>query len=72
MNFVDTNACTGDSGGGMFFERNGLWTVRGVISALDTVDGFCNPKGYLKVADTGYFLKWIKKVVSICDVSTSW
>nr|XP_029726488.1 transmembrane protease serine 9-like [Aedes albopictus] len=59
----DTNACTGDSGGGMFFERNGLWTVRGVISALDTVDGFCNPKGYLKVADTGYFLKWIKKVI---------
>lgn len=57
----DTNACTGDSGGGMFFEKDGLWTVRGVISALDTVDGFCNPKGYLKLADTGYFLKWIKK-----------
>lgn len=56
----------------MFFERNGLWTVRGVISALDTVDGFCNPKGYLKVADTGYFLKWIKKVVSIFVVFTSW
>ncbi|XP_058836458.1 transmembrane protease serine 9-like [Topomyia yanbarensis] len=55
-----SNACTGDSGGGMFFEEDGLWTVKGVVSALDTVNGFCNPEGYLKVASTGHFLKWIK------------
>ncbi|XP_062549587.1 transmembrane protease serine 9-like isoform X2 [Armigeres subalbatus] len=59
----DANACTGDSGGGMFFEKNGVWTVRGVISALDTVDGFCNPNGFLKLTDTKYFFTWIKKVV---------
>ncbi|XP_058457821.1 transmembrane protease serine 9-like isoform X2 [Malaya genurostris] len=58
-----SNACTGDSGGGMFFEEGGLWTARGVISALDTVNGFCNPDGYLKVASTGHFLKWIKRQI---------
>lgn len=58
-----TNACTGDSGGGMFIEKDGIWTMRGVISALDTVNGFCNPNGFLMVANTGHFLKWIKNVI---------
>ncbi|XP_053687782.1 transmembrane protease serine 9-like isoform X2 [Sabethes cyaneus] len=58
-----SNACTGDSGGGMFFERNGIWTVGGIISALDTNNGFCNPDGYLKATNTGHFGKWIKQVI---------
>ncbi|XP_055609800.1 transmembrane protease serine 9-like [Uranotaenia lowii] len=56
-----SNACTGDSGGGIFFEKNGVWTVRGVIPALDNDDGYCNPEGYLKVTDTAHFLNWIKQ-----------
>lgn len=49
----------------MFFEKDGLWIARGVISALDTVNGFCNPDGFLKVADTGHFVKWIRKEVRV-------
>ncbi|XP_055630218.1 transmembrane protease serine 9-like [Toxorhynchites rutilus septentrionalis] len=55
-----SNACTGDSGGGMFIEDNGVWTVRGVIPTLDTVNGFCNPDGFLKIASTSHFIKWIR------------
>ncbi|EDS41620.1 coagulation factor X [Culex quinquefasciatus] len=58
-----SNACTGDSGGGIMFEKDGVWTVGGVISALDTVNGFCNPDGFLKAANTEHFVKWVKKVV---------
>ncbi|XP_055536280.1 transmembrane protease serine 9-like [Wyeomyia smithii] len=58
-----SNACTGDSGGGIFFDNGGVWTVGGVISALDTTNGFCNPDGYLKVSSIGYFRKWIKQAI---------
>ncbi|XP_055630217.1 transmembrane protease serine 9-like [Toxorhynchites rutilus septentrionalis] len=55
-----SNACTGDSGGGMFIEENGVWTVRGVIPKLEEENGFCNPSGFLKIASTSNSIKWIR------------
>uniref|UniRef100_A0A1Q3FQ98 Putative trypsin-like serine protease n=1 Tax=Culex tarsalis TaxID=7177 RepID=A0A1Q3FQ98_CULTA len=56
-----TNVCSGDSGGGMYYNINGSWYIRGLVSAgVRPVDNSaCNPKEYVIFSDIPYYLEWI-------------
>lgn len=58
-----TTACIGDSGGGMFFRRNGLWFVRGIISIglRGDIDSGCRYGEYFLLTDVAKHLSWIKE-----------
>lgn len=54
-------ACTGDSGGGMYFNVNGAWTVRGIVSIgmkNDNEEG-CSPDNYVLYTDIYKHMTWI-------------
>lgn len=55
-------ACTGDSGGGMYFDVNGAWTVRGIVSIgirNDNEEG-CSPDNYVLYTDIFKHMTWIQ------------
>ncbi|XP_065095740.1 polyserase-2-like [Ochlerotatus camptorhynchus] len=56
-----TGVCNGDSGGGMYFEREGQWYLRGVVSFSSIVDltRICNLKKYVGFTDAARYLQWI-------------
>uniref|UniRef100_A0A336LU43 CSON004787 protein n=1 Tax=Culicoides sonorensis TaxID=179676 RepID=A0A336LU43_CULSO len=58
-----TSVCNGDSGGGMFFQENGLWTLRGLVSFSSVREDrdVCNPKNYVIFTDVAKYLDWIEK-----------
>uniref|UniRef100_A0A1B0DAF4 Uncharacterized protein n=1 Tax=Phlebotomus papatasi TaxID=29031 RepID=A0A1B0DAF4_PHLPP len=53
--------CNGDSGGPFVFERNGNWTLRGVVSTSLSTDGSntCNLNEYVVFTDVAKFRNWI-------------
>ncbi|GAB0092288.1 hypothetical protein DMENIID0001_072780 [Sergentomyia squamirostris] len=53
--------CNGDSGGGLIFDRNGRWTLRGVVSTALSTDGSntCNLNEYVVFTDVAQFTDWI-------------
>ncbi|XP_052873663.1 serine protease 53-like [Anopheles cruzii] len=58
------NVCSGDSGGGLYFVRDGVWYLRGIVSAAprqehDTGETSCNPMGYATYTDVAQFRAWI-------------
>ncbi|XP_018328069.1 serine protease Hayan isoform X2 [Agrilus planipennis] len=67
-----TSACTGDSGGGMFFpkaesdSRNKVWQIRGVVSlsaALQNEKTICDTSNYIIFTDIAKYLSWIRDVL---------
>ncbi|XP_055605397.1 transmembrane protease serine 9-like [Uranotaenia lowii] len=54
----------GDSGGGMLFEKDGKWTVRGIIATTikDT---------FTIMTNTAFFLDWIKRETEAADQRTT-
>lgn len=62
--FSGTGACMGDSGGGMYFEENKSYTLRGIVSqtrALSSTDVACDPEHYVVFTDVAQYLDWIQK-----------
>lgn len=56
--------CNGDSGGGMYFEENGIFKLRGIVSltrARSGVESVCDPTAFLVLTDVARFLDWIKE-----------
>uniref|UniRef100_A0A1L8DQJ0 Putative trypsin-like serine protease n=2 Tax=Nyssomyia neivai TaxID=330878 RepID=A0A1L8DQJ0_9DIPT len=53
--------CNGDSGGPFVFERDGRWTLRGVVSTSLITDGSntCNLNEYVVFTDVTKFTDWI-------------
>uniref|UniRef100_A0A1L8DQK5 Putative trypsin-like serine protease n=1 Tax=Nyssomyia neivai TaxID=330878 RepID=A0A1L8DQK5_9DIPT len=53
--------CNGDSGGPLVFEKDGRWTVRGVVSTALSTDGSntCNLNEYVVFTDVAKFKDWI-------------
>ncbi|XP_055678856.1 serine protease gd-like [Lutzomyia longipalpis] len=53
--------CNGDSGGPLVFERDGRWTLRGVVSTSLLTDGSntCNLNEYVVFTDVTQFTDWI-------------
>ncbi|XP_053661380.1 uncharacterized protein LOC128710348 [Anopheles marshallii] len=56
-------ACNGDSGGGMFFQFNDVWFVRGIVSftKLRQDAPLCDTKEYTVFTDVAMYLHWIKQ-----------
>nr|XP_029716067.1 polyserase-2-like [Aedes albopictus] len=56
------NACNGDSGGGMFFELDGRWYVRGIVAfspSLASDQSRCDPYQYVVYMDVARYISWI-------------
>ncbi|XP_055678835.1 coagulation factor IX-like isoform X3 [Lutzomyia longipalpis] len=53
--------CNGDSGGPFVFEKDGRWTLRGVVSTSLLTDGgnTCNLNEYVVFTDVSQFTDWI-------------
>ncbi|XP_055695262.1 serine protease gd-like isoform X2 [Lutzomyia longipalpis] len=53
--------CNGDSGGPLVFDRDGRWTLRGVVSTSLLTDGSntCNLNEYVVFTDVAKFTEWI-------------
>ncbi|XP_050079747.1 vitamin K-dependent protein C-like [Anopheles maculipalpis] len=54
-------ACSGDSGGGMFFKIKDSWLVRGIASftTRKIIDGLCDPSVYTVYTDRAKYMAWI-------------
>ncbi|XP_050087131.1 transmembrane protease serine 9-like isoform X2 [Anopheles aquasalis] len=57
------SACNGDSGGGMFFELDNAWYVRGLVSFTPSRKGVakCDPYEYTVYTDVAKYLDWIRQ-----------
>ncbi|KFB44681.1 hypothetical protein ZHAS_00012567 [Anopheles sinensis] len=59
----NVSACNGDSGGGLFFNINGTWHLRGIVSFIpgrpDTVPKVCDSSKYTVFTDVSRFAAWI-------------
>ncbi|XP_035781322.1 prostasin-like [Anopheles albimanus] len=60
------SACNGDSGGGMFFEFDGTWYVRGIVSFMPLRDqtGLCDGTKYTVFTDVAKYRDWIAQFVN--------
>ncbi|KAJ8712861.1 hypothetical protein PYW08_008165 [Mythimna loreyi] len=65
-NINGSSVCNGDSGGGMVFQMNGAWYLRGLVSlSLDKPNDIeCDPSHYAIFTDVAKFLPWIYRIVS--------
>nr|XP_032528007.1 serine protease gd-like isoform X3 [Danaus plexippus plexippus] len=61
-----TSVCNGDSGGGMVFEMQGSWYLRGLVSlsVARQNEYRCDPTHYVVFTDLAKFLSWIKQHVT--------
>lgn len=58
-----TSVCNGDSGGGMYFENDGIYSLRGIVSltvARSAEANICNPQEYVLFTDAARYLDWIR------------
>lgn len=58
-----TSVCNGDSGGGMVFNRNHKWYLRGIVSLTVAKDGLrvCDTKHYVVFTDVAKYSDFIRK-----------
>lgn len=68
-----TTVCNGDSGGGIHFERNGVWYVGGIVSFTARRDARnrCHLESYAGFTDVQYFLPWVRSVTGLDFVEES-
>ncbi|XP_013142043.1 PREDICTED: serine protease gd-like, partial [Papilio polytes] len=61
-----TSVCNGDSGGGMVFEMNGSWYLRGLVSlsVARQNEYRCDPTHYVVFTDLAKFLPWIRQHIN--------
>uniref|UniRef100_A0A182PBP8 Peptidase S1 domain-containing protein n=1 Tax=Anopheles epiroticus TaxID=199890 RepID=A0A182PBP8_9DIPT len=59
------SACNGDSGGGLFFNVEGKWFVRGVVSFIPfrKRTGLCDASKYTAFVDVAKYLGWIDQYI---------
>ncbi|XP_049298154.1 uncharacterized protein LOC125771511 [Anopheles funestus] len=60
------SACNGDSGGGLFFNVEGKWFVRGIVSFIPFRRGtkLCDPTKYTAFTDVAKYMGWIELFVN--------
>ncbi|EDS28590.1 conserved hypothetical protein [Culex quinquefasciatus] len=63
-----TVVCNGDSGGGLFVERNGVWLLAGIISftkGRDDGSGACVSQGFAGFTNVAQYSGWIQNVTGV-------
>ncbi|XP_015120869.1 uncharacterized protein LOC107043767 [Diachasma alloeum] len=55
-----SSLCEGDSGGGLCFESNGLWYLRGIVSVSPVKDHSCDYQSYTGFTYFSHFRDWIR------------
>ncbi|XP_011692802.1 PREDICTED: serine protease nudel-like isoform X2 [Wasmannia auropunctata] len=56
-----SSVCDGDSGGGLCFEKDGVWYLRGVVSVSPENRGSCDYNSYVGFTYTSHFRDWIRE-----------
>lgn len=69
MFVLGSSVCSGDSGGGMTFEKRNkpdTWQLRGIVSVGAVTPGtlICHPSHYTIFTDVAKYLDWIRKVTN--------
>ncbi|XP_058129573.1 polyserase-2-like [Anopheles ziemanni] len=56
-----TGVCNGDSGGGMYFQFQNRWYLKGLVSFSNTISttGICNLKEYIGFTDASQYIDWL-------------
>ncbi|XP_052872897.1 polyserase-2-like [Anopheles cruzii] len=56
-----TGVCNGDSGGGMFFQFQNRWYLKGLVSFSNTIEAssVCNLKQYIGFTDASQYVDWL-------------
>uniref|UniRef100_A0A182KAN2 Peptidase S1 domain-containing protein n=1 Tax=Anopheles christyi TaxID=43041 RepID=A0A182KAN2_9DIPT len=67
-----TNVCSGDSGGGLYFAKEQVWYLRGIVSAaarrgLDSGKATCDAALPATYTDVAQYTSWIKAHQRIVD-----
>lgn len=63
-----TVVCNGDSGGGLFVERSGVWLLAGIISftkGRDDGSGACVSQGFAGFTNVAQYSGWIQNVTGV-------
>ncbi|XP_012218810.1 modular serine protease isoform X2 [Linepithema humile] len=55
-----SSVCEGDSGGGLCFEKNGIWYLRGIVSVSPEKRGSCDYNSYVGFTYISHFRDWIR------------
>uniref|UniRef100_A0A182NP87 Peptidase S1 domain-containing protein n=1 Tax=Anopheles dirus TaxID=7168 RepID=A0A182NP87_9DIPT len=67
MSQQGVSACTGDAGGGMFFEMEGIWYIRGIVSfgtsSNSGSSSICDSAKYTTFTDVAKYVEWIQQNV---------
>lgn len=60
-----TSVCNGDSGGSMTFEKDGIYSIRGIVSftKVRRNSNLCDPNEYVLFTDVAQYLTWIEEHV---------
>ncbi|XP_053694864.1 polyserase-2-like [Sabethes cyaneus] len=66
-----TGVCNGDSGGGMYFQHQGQWYLRGIVSFSSVLSEsrICDLKQFVGFADAGLYLDWLYENAPISENS---
>ncbi|EAA03610.4 AGAP010635-PA [Anopheles gambiae str. PEST] len=56
-----TGVCNGDSGGGMFFQFQNRWYLKGIVSfsSVNDYSGWCNLRQYIGFTDASQYIDWV-------------
>lgn len=57
-----SSLCDGDSGGGLCFEKYGIWYLRGVVSVSPIKGDSCDYNSYVGFTNVSQFRDWIRSI----------
>lgn len=60
--FAASSLCEGDSGGGLCFQMNNVWYLRGIVSVSPVKDGSCDYNSYVGFTYVSHFRDWIRGI----------
>ncbi|KYQ49917.1 Limulus clotting factor C [Trachymyrmex zeteki] len=56
-----SSVCDGDSGGGLCFEKDRIWYLRGIVSVSPENRGTCDYNSYVGFTSISHFRDWIRE-----------
>lgn len=59
--YQGSSVCDGDSGGGLSFEKDGVWYLRGIVSVSTAAGDTCDHNSYSGFTSVSHFREWIRE-----------